>query len=306
MNQRSSMKDPDDLSHFKFTGPQRRDKALSELRGILQGFIADREFHPREVSELRDWQIEHRGLMIPQDFREIDQAITRALHDGRLEQWEVEEITDLCARAATSAPYYDKITKAIQELFGFLHGILADRIIKEDELRSLVQWMDDYAHLKGIYPFTEIESITYGVLRDKTIDAEEQKLLQVFFAQFVNLSPNQRSYVDELQLTAKELSVKGICAIDPQIRLQGNSFCFTGFSQKGPRRLFAEAVTRNQGIFRDTVIRDLNYLVIGAEGNSSWAYSCYGRKVEQAVTLRKEGHPLLIIHEVDFWDALQS
>lgn len=33
----------------------------------------------------------------------------------------------------------------------------------------------------------------------------------------------------------------------------------------------------------------------------SLAFSCYDRKVEKAVKMRKEGHQILIIHEGDFW-----
>lgn len=43
------MKDLDDVSYVRFTAPQERDKALSELKGILQGFVSDREFHPQEI-----------------------------------------------------------------------------------------------------------------------------------------------------------------------------------------------------------------------------------------------------------------
>lgn len=298
------MRDLDDLSYIPFTGPQQRDKALSELRGILQGFISDREFHPKEVSELRDWQIGHRHLMGPLDFKEINQSITRALEDGRLDRWEVDEVMGLCERAASNAPYFDAVTKSLQELFGYLHGILADRIIKEEELRSLTLWMDDYSHLKEVYPFTEIEAVVIGILKDKTVDANEQKALQRFFAQFVTLSINQRDYLRELELTAKELCITGVCAVDPQIKFAGSRFCLTGFSSKGPRRFFAETVTSRGGFYADSVAQDLNYLIIGAEGNPAWAYSCYGRKVERAVNLRKKGHSLLIIHETDFWDAI--
>ncbi|GMA55471.1 hypothetical protein GCM10025857_68280 [Alicyclobacillus contaminans] len=49
---------------------------------------------------------------------------------------------------------------------------------------------------------------------------------------------------------------------------------------------------------------DTDYLVVGDQGNPCWAFSCYGRKVEKAVKLRKQGRRILIIHEVDFWDAL--
>lgn len=35
--------------------------------------------------------------------------------------------------------------------------------------------------------------------------------------------------------------------------------------------------------------------------NPCWAYACYGRKVEQAIGLRKAGSQLLLVHEADFW-----
>lgn len=50
--------------------------------------------------------------------------------------------------------------------------------------------------------------------------------------------------------------------------------------------------------------KPVNYLIVGAEGNPCWKFSCYGRKVEKAVELRKEGSRLLIIHELDFHDAV--
>ena len=39
-------------------------------------------------------------------------------------------------------------------------------------------------------------------------------------------------------------------------------------------------------------------------GNEFWAFSCYGRKVEQAYEQRRKGHHIVIVHERDFWDAL--
>jgi hypothetical protein len=245
----------------------------------------------------------HDHLMIPQDFQEISRSITRAVQDGRLEQNEIDEIISLGDRAASTAPYFDAVTKALQELFGYLHGILADRTIKAEELRRLMDWMDDHSHLNGIYPFTEIEALIVGVLQDKLIDEREQKFLQAFFAQFVTLSPNQKDYSHELEISAKELCVAGICAVNPDVQFEGRMFCFTGFSAKGPRSIFADTISKRRGIYHDNIVHELNYLVIGGDGNPAWAYSCYGRKVEAAMRLRKKGGSLLIIHESDFWDA---
>ncbi len=52
--------------------------------------------------------------------------------------------------------------------------------------------------------------------------------------------------------------------------------------------------------------KKVHYVVIGAEGNQCWAYSCYGRKVEKAIKLRKEGVRVVIVHELDFHDAVAN
>jgi hypothetical protein len=79
---------------------------------------------------------------------------------------------------------------------------------------------------------------------------------------------------------------------------------FTGHSYRAKRSEFKEIIERGQGIFVSTPSKTLNYLIYGASGNQCWAYSCYGRKVERVVELRKEGHDIQIVHENDFWDAV--
>ena len=34
--------------------------------------------------------------------------------------------------------------------------------------------------------------------------------------------------------------------------------------------------------------------------------ACYGWEIEEAVQLRKEGAPAVIVNETDFWDALDD
>jgi hypothetical protein len=50
-------------------------------------------------------------------------------------------------------------------------------------------------------------------------------------------------------------------------------------------------------------VNELDYLIVAAERSLSWAFSCYGRKVEAAMALRRAGARLAIVHETDFWDA---
>ncbi len=92
----------------------------------------------------------------------------------------------------------------------------------------------------------------------------------------------------------------------PEIIFADRLFCFTGTSERGPRTYLVETVEKLRGRFHLRIRDDTDYLVVGADGNPCWAYACYGRKVEEAMKRRRDGHRLLIIHEHDFWDAVED
>jgi len=193
------------------------------------------------------------------------------------------------------------VTHAVQELHGILHGAIADIEINEAEIRGIQDWLERNAGLRGIWPVTEIESVIVKVMSDGRIDHTEHQMMLHYFSEFVSNAELSRKLPP---LLASEFTVKGVCAADPEISFPGKSFCFTGVSSRGPRKLFADKVAARGGRFTDNIRDELDYLVIGDEGNPCWAFSCYGRKVERAVAMRREGHRLLLIHERDFWDAL--
>ena len=67
-----------------------------------------------------------------------------------------------------------------------------------------------------------------------------------------------------------------------------------------------ETITQLGGKARSSVSAKTDYLVVGNAGNPCWAYACYGRKIEEAVNLRKEGASVVIVNETDFWDAVDD
>ncbi len=107
-----------------------------------------------------------------------------------------------------------------------------------------------------------------------------------------------------LPLNEVNVPITGLCAVCPEVVLADRMFCFTGASTKATRKQFQRLVEARGGRFWPRVTKEVNYLVIGCDGNPCWAFSCYGRKVEQAITLRKEGCQLLLVHEHDFFDAI--
>ena len=287
-----------------FTGRQRRDTALHVLHGLLDGVSLDGQINAKETRELKNWMIDNERIAEKDvAFRELSNALRSALAGSVLPGEEVAELKALCARAQSNSDFYDPITHAIQELHGLLHGIVADLVVTADELKGLRDWIEDGSELRRFWPITEIDSLITKVLADQHLEQSEQKLLLNFFSQFVQSSELRRKMP---KLEPSQLTVKGICAVDPDLSFPGKFFCFTGISSRGPRKLFADAVESNGGIFVDAIREDLNYLIIGDDGNPCWAFSCYGRKVERVVEMRRAGAPVQLVHERDFWDALVS
>ena len=97
--------------------------------------------------------------------------------------------------------------------------------------------------------------------------------------------------------------MSGLCAVYPEIKLEGKVIAFTGISDRATRKEIGGLIALNQGVVTDEV-SEADYLVVGSGGNPAWAFGCYRRKVELAVNLRKAGHRIVIVNEADFWDAI--
>jgi NAD-dependent DNA ligase len=138
-------------------------------------------------------------------------------------------------------------------------------------------------------------------MQDKKIDVEEQKLLKEFFSEFIAI-------MDDRTITSPIINenqkIVGLCAVCPEIEFDASKFCFTGASTRYTRASLIAIVEKLGGEVTNGINKQVRYLVIGADGNPCWAYACYGRKVEKAVELRKQGVKIQIIHENDFHDAV--
>ena len=220
---------------------------------------------------------------------------------GVLTNDEARNILWLCEKLSEKAAL-DKATNDMQHLHGVLAGILADGIVTEDELRGLSDWLDEHDHLKTMWPYDEISAIAISAMTDRKISDEEQKLLQAHFSELV------RDKKDDVTITNPSLleneSLPGICAVCPEISFANACFCFTGASARFKRNELRAVVERLGGRFTNTISKSVDYLIIGADGNPCWAYACYGRKVEEAVKLRKQMCKILLVHENDFHDAI--
>lgn len=293
----------DAAQYYHFTGPMRLEKALRSLEGLLMGVAADERVTAREISAVRSWMDDNSEFRARHPFNEIYHSLDNALADGGLEMEELEDVLWLCERMKPDSQYFSFLTSELQRFHGMLGGISADGVITPDELQGLRQWMDERGYLRSCYPFDEVESLITSVLRDGVVDKREHECLQMFFTEFTTYGEH-RALEIPLDTISKPLS--GICAACPEVSFPEKFFCFTGSSRRMSRKELAELVESKGGAFSPRVTIELNYLVVGADGSPAWAFACYGRKVEQAMQYRKQGRPIVLVHENDFWDAAQE
>jgi hypothetical protein len=202
------------LSDAGFTRRQRVDTAVHTLEGILKGIAIDGVITPKELDELRSWAVDNRKLIGSHPFSELIPKIDAALSDGVIDSEEQADILWVCQNLQSGSIYYDSVTSDIQRLQGILHGILADGVVTDAEIHQLSEWIEAHDHLKGCYPYDEIDAVLTAVLRDGAIDSTEREFLSQFFDGFVTYSLARRMKMarDGVTPTPK---LSGICAVCP-------------------------------------------------------------------------------------------
>ena len=281
-------------------------KSLNILSGIIKGIAIDGKITPDEVAEVNNWYHLHKSLLQRQSFDDLLKVLGDALEDGRLSAEERANILWVCDRYTAGHIYHDMISSDVQNLYGLLYGIIADNKVELLEIKRLNAWLIKNEHLRGIYPYDELCRLITYVLEDGQLTPDECNLLKLFFSEFVDTNNSINLDENELQALKKSIKISGICAVQPKISFEGKLFAFTGISAKVNRAELIALIDSRGGTYKDNVVKETAYLIVGSRSCPDWAFSCYGRKVEQAVKLRKAGSNILIIHENDFWEQAQS
>lgn len=278
------------------------EKSMHTLEGILKGVACDKEINLKEFVELKVWFEHHKQLVDQHPFSELIPMMEGCFSDGILTLDESKDIMWLCQTFTTNNERFNAVTADMQRLHGLMHGILADGKISTSEASHLQEWLLENDHLSSIYPYDELASILHTVLADNFISPEEESELKIFFSHFVDPSKTRNDDILALKNLKCSFSTGAICALAPVFDIKGKTFCLTGKSNRATRRELTDIIKLLNGTPHPRVTNDVDYLIVGGEGSDCWAFSCYGRKVEAAQNLRKQGHNIMIIHEADFWD----
>jgi len=287
-----------------FTTKARADKAINSLKGILIGINLDANVNSSELNELMLWTELHHDLIDRNPFQDFMNLIKETLSENVPLSETIEDLYWLCQKYENDSFYYNAITADLQILHGICHGILADGIINEKEIFDLKKWLEDNSHLNTYYPYDEIRSLVLSIVADGIIEPEEILVLKAFLNQFIKIEDLEISKQIENEIA--DINIAGHCTSEPDIKFKDKTFCVTGVLKSGNRSSLEKRLIDLGGIPVKTVTKNTDYLIVGDNGNPAWAFSCYGRKVEKALELRKQGQQISLIHEFDLIDAIED
>lgn len=284
--------------------------SIERLYGIIEGVAIDTELNDEEIITLKNWIETHETLHSVEPFNELNKLLADILEDGIIDFQEREDLLEWCAEIINERGFLKDFTEIVRRLHGVLSGVLCDRFIKTEELKGLKDWLIDYEHLHGWWPFNELSMHIKTILKDGKIDSDEQKTLQFFFNDFneqiihLPVIHDDDYWMNQDLFSCKPIfqPIASICEPDPKIEFKNKSFCFTGPAATARRKDLLDVIKQLGGIPKNTIIMTLDYLVIGAQASPAWIYSTYGRKIETVMQRKQTDRNFRtqIISEYDF------
>ena len=173
-----------------------------------------------------------------------------------------------------TAPNYQRTQdRKIDEFVGLCKGVLADNEFNEAEKNTLIKWLHenkiDDIQIKKIYESLENNSSL----------SDLKKMLEKY------IGYDMQSF--GVMNASTSLPIETMLL---PIDFKDKSFCLTGIfvSAIGNRKKLEKMISDKQGIAKERVTLDLNYLVIGEISNPDWKHSNSGGKIKQAIKYREE------------------
>ena len=109
-------------------------------------------------------------------------------------------------------------------------------------------------------------------------------------------------YQNPVDRKAQSASNLKTCSINKTFSdISGKSIVLTGDFEIGEKDDIQNKLETLGAIIRRDVTGKTDYVIIGNLGHSQWYYGSYGRKIEKALELQKQGKSIMLIEEDEFF-----
>jgi len=275
----------------RFNHTKNMQKAVAGLSGILLGITADQKLNEQELLFLDVWLRSQDHLKDDGDVVDLLDLIKDILEDGIVTNDELEELQELVDDVVEFRDVDEvDVPFQINQLIGLLCGIAADDVLMDMEIQSIIDWIDDNENTATEWPINIILKRLSEIVIDGSIsDSDRESFLEMIkkvtgthFSETGSAAPSTTEFFED--------NVESI-------EHDGASFCFTGVFITGTRATVQNIAKQKGAKTTKDVSKNTDYLVIGTTESVDWRFASYGRKIERALQLKAEKHPITIITE---------
>lgn len=195
--------------------------------------------------------------------------------------------------ARQAVMYRNELTQATGLLTGIAAGLVADRVLNDEEIRFLHGWLAAHDELACAWPGDIVFARVRSVMADGIITEGERAHLIQTLQDLIGKPDTLTAAVHVTELAFDDV---------PTIEFTGQAFCLTGNFVYAPRDVCEHETARRGGILKSGVSKKVRYVVAGSLGSQEWKYGSWGTKIDKAMQLKREGAPILVVRE-DQWAA---
>jgi len=194
--------------------------------------------------------------------------------------------------ARQGAAYINELNRSLAGLLGIATGLLADRELRDAEIRFLKDWLDHNSAIATAWPGDVVYARVSEALADGRVTEEERAHLVQTLQQLIGGTLNQ--------LAAATHTTQMLSYETTPVEFAQATFCLTGDFAFAPRSRCEQEIVTRGGLVKSSVSKKLRYLVVGGLGSSEWKHGSFGTKIEKAMELKREGAIIAFVHE-DHW-----
>lgn len=203
------------------------------------------------------------------------------------------------SNAVAAAALKNQTNRAIEHLMGMVTGMVADANLHDLEIKMLSTWIAANQAACQEFPGSVIARKVHEVLEDGIItEAERTHLLDVLSG----LAANQFAVTGSASPEVATLPIEDSVTID----FPSAMVCLTGDFLYGTRAACERLLLKTGAMCIDSVSKKVDILIIGTRVSPQWAHTSFGRKIQKAVELQENGHPIEIISERRMMEVLTS
>lgn len=265
-----------------------KGKKLSNLKGILQGISVGQSLNKTELLYLDTWLRDAQELHSILYCAEILEKITEILGNEVISEDEINNVFLMITEMGENIEILDPDSK-LNEFMGFVSGVLANHELNEEVFSELIRRLKRF---EDVLPCRELLSLIEDDSSNNDIIL--QKLKSFSGSTFTETGSSENESMSDI-----------FDELEADYDIRRKSVCFTG----GVSGVSRTELKKKAELLGCTIVKDpsknTNLVVIGDVASKDWVYSSYGRKIEQALTLKKNG-VLINIISIEQWLDLAS